>query len=269
MKSAHIAFSGGVPANYDKYLGPLFFEPYALNLVQRIKESDVQKVLETACGTGRVTKHLRKTVSSFAELIATDLNPGMIEVAKQILPAGDIQFQVADANQLPFEDNTFDLVVCQFGFMFVPDKPKAFSEAFRVLKPQGKLLFNTWDKIENNPLSNTVKNVVADYFPGSNAADFYKIPYSMCEKKDIEHLLQEAGFTKINMELVTKEGISASAADSAKGLILGTPIFKDINEIDSSAPEKLVALAEKKITELYGNNPSKSELNAWVIEACK
>ncbi|MEO6329914.1 MAG: class I SAM-dependent methyltransferase [Ginsengibacter sp.] len=269
MKSEHATFSGSIPANYDRYLGPLFFEPYALDIVSRIKEGNIQRVLEIACGTGRVTMHLRKAIPSSAELIATDLNPGMIEVAYQLLTGENIKFQAADAQALPFDDNTFDLIVCQFGFMFMPDKPKAFNEAFRVLKQGGKLIFNTWDKIENNPLSNTVKNIVAEYLPATSAGDFYKVPFSMFDKEAIKLLLQDAGFGKIIIELVKKEGITSTSSDGVKGMILGTPAFKEISDIDVSAPEKIIGIAEKKIAELYGNNPSKSELNAWVAEAWK
>jgi ubiquinone/menaquinone biosynthesis C-methylase UbiE len=270
MKPGHVSFSGSVPANYDRYMGPLFFEPYALDLASRIKDGDIKKVLEIACGTGRVTKQLRRSLPSPVEITATDISSEMIEVAKtQFLPEENIEFRVADAQALPFSDSTFDLVVCQFGFMFVPDKQKAFGEAFRVLKQEAMLLFNTWDKIENNPLSNTLKNIVEEYFGNQNAAEFFKVPFSMFSKEDIRSLLNEAGFKKIDIELITKEGVALSASDAAKSLIFGTPAFKEISEADTSAPEKIVAIAEKEIAELYGNKPSKSELNAWVVEAWK
>ncbi len=96
------------------------------------------------------------------------------EVPKQSVPGNNIEFQVADAQALPFAGNSFDVVVCQFGFMFVPDKPKAFGEAYRVLRPGGMLLFNTWDAIENNPLSANVSEVVAAYFPAPGLLIFIR-----------------------------------------------------------------------------------------------
>lgn len=269
MKKEFATFSGTVPALYDQYLGPLLFEPYAADIASRLKENNIQNVLEIACGTGRVTRHLRKTISASAELIATDLNPGMLEVAKESLKEMDVEFHIADAQALPFDDENFDLIVCQFGFMFVPDKPTAFREAFRVLKKGGRLLFNTWDRIENNPLSSTVKNIIASFFAPDASPDFYKVPFSMHDKQGLTRLMEDAGFNNMSIELVTKEGVTSTAADGAKGLVLGTPAFMEISAIDASAPEKIVALAEKEIARIYGDNPCKSELNAWVCEGWK
>ncbi len=172
MKKEFATFSGTVPALYDEYMGPLFFEPYASDIAMRLKENNHQKVLEIACGTGRVTRHIRQTIPTSAELVATDLNPGMLEVAKGVLTEMNVEFCIADAQALPFDDESFDCVVCQFGFMFVPDKPKGLREIFRVLKKEGVLLLNTWDKIENNPLSDTIKNIVASFFASGNAVGF-------------------------------------------------------------------------------------------------
>ncbi len=221
MPSPAKTFSGSVPANYDQYMGPLFFEQYAQDLVARIDKDKVQQALEIACGTGRVTKHLRNALPPAATLIATDLNPGMLEVAKQKVALENIQYQVADAQTLPFADNSFDVVVCQFGFMFVPDKPKAFSEAYRVLRPGGMLLFNTWDAIEHNPLSKTVTDVVSAYFFGTGAANFYTIPFSMHDREAIMQWLQEAGFSTINIEQVTKQATSNPCLRWSQRLTIG------------------------------------------------
>lgn len=269
MKKEFATFSGTVPALYDQYMGPLFFEPYALDIAGRLKKIQPNNVLEIACGTGRVTKHIRHALDDAGKLMATDLNPGMIDIARDVLRGMDIEFRVADAQALPFNDESFDCVVCQFGFMFVPDKVKAFAEVSRVLKKDGRIIFNTWDKIENNPLSETVRNVVANYFAADKVGDFYKIPFSMNDQEEFQHLLEQAHFHDICITRVTKEGIAPSCVDGAKGLILGTPAFMEISAVDGSAPAKLVTLAEKEIARLYGDNPCKSELNAWVCEARK
>ena len=262
-------FTGSVPGNYDLYMGPLFFEPYAEDLVARIDRSKVQQALEIACGTGRVTRHLRNALAPAAMLTATDLNAGMLEVARQKVAWEHVQFQVADALELPFADNSFDLMVCQYGYMFVPDKLKAFSEAYRVLRPGGMLLFNTWDAIEHNPLSNTVSNVVSDYFPCTGAADFYAIPFSMNDREAMIQWLQGAGFNNINIERVTKTATSTHSSDGARGLIMGTPVFHTITGIDATAVENVIAVATEKIASIYGDNPCSSEMNAWVAQAWK
>ena len=143
MKSTQIVFDGLVAQNYDDLLGPFIFEPFATNLVGNIDSKQLQDVLEIACGTGRVTKHLRKVLPYDARLTATDLNAGMIAVAKQKMPLNTIVWDTADMINLKYNDECFDLIVCQFGVMFAPDKDKAFAEMYRVLKNGGRLIFNT------------------------------------------------------------------------------------------------------------------------------
>jgi ubiquinone/menaquinone biosynthesis C-methylase UbiE len=266
MNPDFAGFTGTIPGNYDQYMGPLFFEPYAIDLAGRIKVLSPKKVLEIACGTGRVTNHLRRALPSDAELIATDLNAGMLAVAKHNLGKENIEFKEADAQALPFADNSFDLIVCQFGFMFVPDKPKAFVEAFRVLAPGGKLLFNTWDRLENNEVSFIVRNIVADAL---GKAEFYSIPFSMNDKQQLEQLLKDAGFKKISISQVSKKGTGVTALEAAKGLLLGTPAFKQIMEAGKIKPEELVIIAQRKLEDVYGKEIITTELNAWVGEAEK
>ena len=117
---------------------PLLFEDYAADLAQQLAVPSGGAVLELACGTGVVTKHLRSALPASTRLVATDLNPGMLETAQRMLRGvTGIEFQIADGTDLPFDDASFDAVVCQFGVMFFPDKARGFSEAARVLKPSG------------------------------------------------------------------------------------------------------------------------------------
>ena len=112
--------------HYDHFLGPLFFEPYAIEIAKRIDPSPVAIALEIAAGTGRVTRHIRERIAASEKLIASDISEEMLAEAKKKLSHLDIDWQNIDAQQLPFRDNSIDLVVCCFGYMFVPDRPKAF-----------------------------------------------------------------------------------------------------------------------------------------------
>lgn len=266
MNPQFTAFTGTIPGNYDQFMGPLFFEPYANDLAARIKEQPARKVLEIACGTGRVTKHLRKALPADTTLVATDLNAGMLAVAKYNLANENIEFKEADAQSLPFDDNSFDLVVCQFGFMFMPDKPKAFREVYRVLTTGGQLIFNTWDKLENNEASLIVRDVVTENL---GSAEFYNVPFSINTKKQIEKLLNDAGFNDINVSLVTKQGTGVTALEAAKGLLLGTPAFKQIAEARKTSPEQLVSISQQRLEAVYGTGIITTELNAWVGEGKK
>ena len=164
-------FSGSIPANYERYLGPFLFEPYALDLVSRLQDKKYDHILEIACGTGRVTKHLARSVK-FDALTATDLNPDMIRVAQDNVHNDSITWMPADAMSLPFDDSSFDLVVMQFGIMFFPDKEKGLSEAYRVLKTGGKLIFNTWNKAETNEAIHEGRLIIESYF-GDNPPIFF------------------------------------------------------------------------------------------------
>ena len=155
-----MAFVGSIPENYDRYLGAVLFEPYARDLVERVKVSDGGSLLEVACGTGIVTRRLRDRLPAGAQIVATDLNEAMINYASQKFRAGEnIEWRPANALDLPFADQTFDTVICQFGLMFFPDKQKGVNETFRVLKPNGQFIFNVWDAIEKVDLADR-KSVV-------------------------------------------------------------------------------------------------------------
>jgi ubiquinone/menaquinone biosynthesis C-methylase UbiE len=137
MSEKSVPFENTIPGIYELYLGPYLYEPYALYVISRVKDTP-KHALEIGCGTGRLTNHLAKKIGVDAKLMAIDINPAMLDIAKLKVNDPNVEFQVADAQNLPFPDNSFDLVVCQFGFMFLPEKQKGFNEAWRVLKPGGQ-----------------------------------------------------------------------------------------------------------------------------------
>jgi ubiquinone/menaquinone biosynthesis C-methylase UbiE len=152
MQPVDIRFSGSVPANYERYLVPLLFRPYAELLAQRAAAMAPKRILETAAGTGVVTAALASALPQ-SEIIATDLNQAMLDVASSRVSASNVSFREADALALPFDDGSFDLVVCQFGIMFYPDKVAGNAEARRVLRDGGRYLLAIWNHLDKNPLS--------------------------------------------------------------------------------------------------------------------
>ena len=111
-------FEKTIPGVYERYLGPYLYEPYAVYVTNRIKGAP-QHVLEIGAGTGRLTRHLAEKIGPQAKLTAIDINPSMLEICRQKVEAKNVDFQEADAQALPFDDSSFDCVVCQFGFMFL------------------------------------------------------------------------------------------------------------------------------------------------------
>ena len=269
MKTDATAPQGhAIAEKYDEYLGPLLFEPFAQDLADRIKGKNYSEVLELACGTGRVTRHLKKILPANSKLVATDSQADMIRVASDSLPNETINWQTADAQQLLFPDESFSLVVCQFGLMFMPDKMKALSEVNRVLKRGGRFIFNTWDKIENNGVIYVGNQIICSYFP-ENPPSFYRTPFALCQPDQLETLLVAAGFKNIKVHSVEKEGVSPSAREAAIGMVEGNPIYGHIVAKDPKLVEVIRTAVEQKIGEAYGERPLKSPLKAWVVEAVK
>ena len=260
------AFTGTIPVNYENFLGPFLFEPYAVELASGVQQKEYSDILEIACGTGRVTAHLVQTVK-FNSLIATDLNPDMIEVAKGKVRSDKVKWMPANAMELPFDDRSFDLVVIQFGIMFFPDKQKGLDEAHRVLRQGGKLIFSTWDKPEAVPAIYQGRKIIESFLIDDMPV-FYDIPYSMHDKNELMSLTEKAGFKEIKISLVRKEGVSSSAGDLATGIVKGNPIYLTIIEKNPA----LVEIIEDKIAKELAANFGKqvrSPLQAWMVEGNK
>jgi len=174
MAESDKVFAGSIPEVYDRILVPLIFEPYAREMAARLARVAPRDVLETAAGTGVLTRAIAALVPG-ANIVATDLNQPMLDVAAARQPR--ITWRTADASALPFEDQTFDAVACQFGAMFFPDKVLAYREAGRVLKPGGHFLVSVWDRIEENAFPDVVTIALRDVFPEDPPGFMARIPH--------------------------------------------------------------------------------------------
>ncbi|MBV9618380.1 MAG: class I SAM-dependent methyltransferase [Verrucomicrobia bacterium] len=267
-RDRNVLFQGAIPENYDRYLGPVIFEPYAEDLVSRLRGKKIERVLEIACGTGIVTRRLRDTLPAATEVVATDLNPDMFEFAKPKFKSGEnIRWQQADAMSLPFQNDSFDAIVCQFGFMFVPDKATALREAQRVLRPGGTFLFNVWDSFESNPFAEIAHTTIASFFD-RDPPKFYEIPFSLYDLNLVREVLQNAGFGKIQSFVESKRCRVKSAKEFATGLVRGNPVGLEAEErgID---PEKLIDAVAKQLTKRFGAAPVEDKMRAIVWQAMK
>jgi ubiquinone/menaquinone biosynthesis C-methylase UbiE len=260
----HTRFVGSVPEAYDRYLGPLLFEPFARDLVQRLDLPKNARVLELACGTGRLTRHLRLHLAPNGHVTATDLNGPMLTTAMSTVGVGpDIEWRQADATALPFNDASFDAVVCQFGIMFFPDKPAAVREALRVLEPGGEFLFNVWDSFDHNPLARLAEFTIDAAFT-SKPPEFYSTPYGMYDAAAIEALLVAAGFQDVVVETVSLTTEAPSARDAATGFVHGNPVALTITERGVDVERIVNMLAEAYRREL-GDRPLRAPIRAKVV----
>jgi ubiquinone/menaquinone biosynthesis C-methylase UbiE len=255
-------------AYYDEFFGPLFFEPYAIEVANRIDPGLVSVALEIAAGTGRVTRHIRERIPASAKLIASDISDDMLGEAKKKLSHLDIEWQNIDAQQLPFSDNSIDLIVCCFGYMFVPDKPKAFAEAYRVLRPGGMFLFTTWDSLEKNEASYISRSITMDYLEEPLPAS-YNVATSMSDERVIGQLLQDAGFSKKAIEKVMLFSVSPSAKEAASGLVKGGLFYKDIKKRNPAWIDEIKNKVEKELAEKFGAAPMIAPISAVVCQAWK
>jgi len=266
MASHDAAFAGSIPQNYDRYLGPLLFEPYAQELARRAAELNPRRILETAAGTGIVTEALHRACPD-AEIVATDLNQGMLDVAATRIQSDKIVFVAADAQQLPFDAGGFDLVVCQFGIMFMPDKVAANREAKRVLRPEGRYLLAIWDKLDRNPATHASASAVAELFPEGTADFMKRAPLSYADVAQIEHDLLEAGFADIELETVTLRSRLPSARDAAVGLCQGTPMRMAIEEHGPDALARATGAAEAALKQFEGSDGLEAPMAAHIVIA--
>jgi SAM-dependent methyltransferase len=263
MVSTSATFSG--PQYYDDYLGPVWFAAYASDLVRRLPQHPPGDVLEIACGTGLVTQHLREHLDPSTRLVATDLSKIMLDHARDKLSERNgIEWREADALKLPFEDASFGAVVCGFGIMFVPDRVAALKEARRVLVDGGLLLFNVWDRIENNPAAAVNATVFEFFFPGDAEMRFVA-PFNMYGIDFLRDLLERARFREVRIETKRIPIERADPRAIAAGMIRGTPrsalIEKRGVSLDNVV-DKVAATLEEA-----GGNPYFGHTQAVVIEA--
>jgi SAM-dependent methyltransferase len=272
MASDDKAFTGSIPAIYEKYLVPLIFEDYAKDLArraatrlaQRAAEGAPQRVLEIACGTGVVTRALIAALAPAVEMIATDLNQAMLDQASTLATGRPIQFKQADVMGLPFPDQSVDVVVIQFGAMFFPDKAKAHSEARRVLRPGGALIFSVWDDLASNEFADACENGLRQFFPNDPPKFLSRAPYGYFDKKKIAADLAAGGFTA-TPEIATLAFRSRAklASDPAVGFCQGSPLRGEIES--RGALEHATDAAAAEVARRFGHGPVDGNIQAHIV----
>jgi ubiquinone/menaquinone biosynthesis C-methylase UbiE len=263
-----IVFAGSIPELYDRYLGPLIFASYAADLAARL--SDLKggaHVLETAAGTGIVTRALDKAMPGSVSIMATDLNQAMLDYGAKQLASTRVAWRQADATALPFPDAHFDAVVCQFGAMFFPDKVKAFAEARRVLKEGGRFVFNVWARIEENEFPHSVMGALARVFPDDPPKFMERTPHGYHDTKHIVDDLRRAGFARLDIETVAKTSDAPSAREPAIGFCQGTPMRGEIEARDKTRLGEATDAAEQALVARFGKGRISGRISAHVITA--
>lgn len=262
------AFSGSISKVYESYLVPLIFQPYATDLVNRVAARPVSRILEIAAGTGVVTRALASTFPETVTIVATDLNQAMLDQAMLSGTSRAVEWRQADAMSLPFPDASFDAVVCQFGVMFFPDKPKAFAETRRVLRKGGAFMFNVWDRIEDNEFALTVTEAMATLLPDNPAQFMARTPHGYFDQTVVERDLSHGGFSAgIEMTTVTERSRAASARDVAIAFCQGTPLRNEIEMRGATRLAEATDVAARAIAERFGSGRVEGKIQARVFTA--
>ncbi len=267
MNTSTALFTDSIPGDYNKYLGPFLFEPYAKDLASRMVVEAGAAVLEVACGTGILTEALRCAVPDDASIVATDVSEAMLDRARARrghLPG--VRFQQADAMALPFADGSFDVVAQQFGLMFFPDKLRALCEARRVIAPGGRLVFNVWDGLDSNPFVRVAQNAIATFF-GEKPPQFLYLPWSYHEHEAIRALVLEAGFSSCELHTVAHTATRSTAREVALGLVRGNPTILDIRERATACVDEVVEAVACALGDAFGGETLHVPMQAIVITA--
>jgi ubiquinone/menaquinone biosynthesis C-methylase UbiE len=263
-------FVGSIPEIYDRLLVPLIFESYARDLAERLAKLKPQDLLEIAAGTGVLTRAIASQVGAPMRIVATDLNQPMLDhgASRQPHDSG-ITWQQADALALPFEDESFDAVACQFGVMFFPNKVKGYQEARRVLRPGGHFCFNVWDRISENEFAQVVTEALALLFPQDPPRFMARTPHGYHDVDKIREELTAAGFASISIEALGDTSRASSPRDVAVAYCQGTPLRSEIEARDASRLEDATEQATEALARRFGGGPIEGRIRAYVTTAIR
>jgi SAM-dependent methyltransferase len=262
-------FSGPISRLYESHLVPLIFEPYAADLAARLAGREAGRVLELAAGTGVVTRALAAALPASVEIVATDLNQPMIDEAAGIGTVRPVAWRQADALALPFPDGSFDVVVCQFGVMFFPDKVKAFAQARRVLRAGGVLLFSTWDRIEDNEFADVVTAALATIFREDTPRFHARTPPRYHDTGAIARDVAGAGVGVPEIVTVTARSRASTPMIPAVAYCQGTPLRNEIEARRGPSLEEATDIAAAAIARRFGHGPVDGKIQAHIVRAVR
>jgi ubiquinone/menaquinone biosynthesis C-methylase UbiE len=261
-------FAGSIPKVYDTLMVPLIFAPYAADLADRVAAVSPAAVLETAAGSGVVARALAPRLGPDARYVVTDLNQPMLDyAAARQGPDPRIEWSQADALDLPFADASFDVVCCQFGAMFFPDRVAGYAAAGRVLRPGGRYIFSVWDRIEDNAFADEVTSAVATVFPHDPPRFLARTPHGYHDVGQIRDELTRAGFGRIEIQTCEKVSRAASARDVATAFCQGTPLRNEIEARDPSLLQAATECATAAIARCHGDGPVAGKMQAHIVVA--
>lgn len=268
MREIDRTFAGSIPEVYDTHLVPLIFEPYADDLARRTATLAPDAVLEIAAGSGVVTRAVASVLAPGARHVVSDLNAPMLDRASAVQERPDlIEWLPADALDLPIDDDSFDIVLCQFGCMFFPDRVQSYKEARRVLKPGGRFIFSMWDRIEENDFADVVTNALAGMYPADPPRFLARTPHGHYDTNIYRSELEAAGFEEITIEPLEAVSAAETPMVPAVAYCHGTPLRSEIESLDPNGLDGATQYAADAIARYFGSGPVSGRIRAFVVTA--
>lgn len=184
--------------SYERFMVPSLFGPWAFYLIELANPQSGERVLDIACGTGIVARNVVSLVGSKGIVMGLDANPDMIGLAR-VMAAREhlsIDWHTGPAEQLPFPDENFDLILCQFGLMFFTDRQAALMEMHRVLKTGGRVILSVWQSLDRHPFYQTIHDVTQRHLAKSSV----QAVFSLGDSDELRKLLIGSGFQHVEIE---------------------------------------------------------------------
>ena len=266
-RTSDSSFTDDVARFYEATLVPLIFELYAEDLAARVRVLEPNNVLEVACGTGVVTRALATALPNWCEIVATDLNNAMVAHAESVGTARTVSWRQADVMALPYDDESFDVVVCQFGVMFFPDRVAAYREIRRILRPGGTFLCNIWNDIEHNEFAAVVTDAVSTLYPEDPPVFLARTPHGHGCPTEIEADVRAAGFKKCELFQLDNISVAATPDVPAIAYCQGTPLRNEIEAREPGGLQRATVVATEAIRTRFGPGPVEGRISAVIVSA--
>lgn len=233
---------GSAPELYQRYLVPAMTALWAADLADRAALRPGERALDVACGTGVVARVAAERLGPGGRVAALDINAGMLAVARSLPPVSGapIEWHEGTALALPFPEAAFDVVLCQLGLQFLPDRAAALAQMRGVLAPGGRLALSVFGPIEHNPATHALADALDRHLgPGASAAK--RTEHALADAGALRALVERAGFADVAIDTASRQVRFASGADYVRIQLAATPLASVIAGVETGRREDLVA----------------------------
>jgi len=262
------ALSGSAADMYERNMVPAIFEPFAADLLARAELKQGERVLDAACGTGIVSRLAWPKVAPTGRVVGLDVNAGMLEVLGRVLRerGADVEWMEGNVSEMPVSDGEFDVVICQHGLQYFPDRPSALKEMHRVLDEGGRLILNVWRPVQFNA-GHAVFADVLERYVGEEAAATRRAPFKLSDRDEIRALVTDAGFHDVVVNLTTRVARFASAEAMIRIMIAGTPLGNTMNDSNPELLETIIDEVTVGLADFVDDTGLAIPMQGWVVTA--